>query len=270
MTASTGTLPPRSQQAWPKALRSSSVAAKMTTITCPSTSPTGFATAAGKRAVIGPQSREGARGSARGVVLEGTHSTLGRRPLFATWRTARQFGDSHSLRCSNQSQWSSDNRPGPHAIIPSAMAAQVTCTGQPSGTASSTTRVITRSPHAASRVARPRTRRMGKRISAEPTMNAVASGAGNEYGPPGKCNLNCSRKRRTATSFSCRKPSHLLIPDRQNGVRKGDAEHKLAERRLGDQFYNRIHPLNGPPDRAPYFAGDLREHGVSFLRKGPR
>jgi hypothetical protein len=52
MTASTGTLPPRSQQAWP----SSSVAAWMTTITCHWTSPSltisGYATAAGKRAVI--------------------------------------------------------------------------------------------------------------------------------------------------------------------------------------------------------------------------
>src|SRR5262249_14607234 len=59
---------------------------------------------------------------------------------------------------------------------------------------------------------------MGKRISAEPTRNAVASGAGNEYGPPGKCNLNSSLKRRIAVSFNCKKPSHLLIPDRQNGV----------------------------------------------------
>src|SRR5215813_12010610 len=129
-----------------------------------------------------------------------------------------KFGHSHSLRCSNRSQWSSDNRPGPHVIIASAMAAQVMCTDQPSGTVSSTTRVITRSALAASRVTRPRTRRMGKRISAEPTTNAVASGAGNEYGPPGKCNLNSSLKRRTAVSFNCKKPSHLLIPDRQNGV----------------------------------------------------
>src|SRR5258708_4118164 len=102
--------------------------------------------------------------------------------------------------------------------MPSAMAAQVRCTGQPSGTVSSTTRVITKSAHAASRVASPRTRRIGKRISPEPTRNVVASGAGNEYGPPGKCNLNSVLKRRTAVSFSCRKPSHLLIPDRQNGV----------------------------------------------------
>jgi hypothetical protein len=75
---------------------------------------------------------------------------------------------------------SSENRPGPHAMMPSAIAAQVTCTGQPSGTVSSTTTVIRRSAHAASRVASPRTRSTGKTISAEPTMKAISSGAGYE------------------------------------------------------------------------------------------
>jgi len=115
------------------------------------------------------------------------------------WPHLQRFDTAHP--CAAQSSDRATNRPGPHAIMPSAIAAQVTCTGQPSGTVSSTTRVITKRAHAASRVASPRTRRMGKRISAEPTRNATASGAGNEYGPPGKCNLNSVLKRKTAVSF---------------------------------------------------------------------
>ena len=51
--------------------------------------------------------------------------------------------------------------------------------------------------------------------------------------------------------------------------REGDAQHKLGERRLGDPFNNRIHPLGGAPDRQPYVLSDLRQHVVSFLHKGP-
>lgn len=48
---------------------------------------------------------------------------------------------------------------------------------------------------------------------------------------------------------------------------KSDAQHKLGERGVGDQFNNRIHSLNEPADRVPYVADDLPRHDVSFLRK---
>lgn len=48
------------------------------------------------------------------------------------------------------------------------------------------------------------------------------------------------------------------------GSRKGDAEHKLGDKWLGDQFNNRIHPLNELLDRVPY-----SRHRISFPRKRP-
>jgi hypothetical protein len=56
----------------------------------------------------------------------------------------------------------------------------------------------------------------------------------------------------------------FVDPGSPERSRKGDAQHELGERRLGDQFNNRIRPLNEPPDRLPY-----PRHSISFLHKGP-
>ena len=63
-------------------------------------------------------------------------------------------------------------------MMPSAIAAQVIWTGQPSGTVSSTTAVINSNPSAANRVPKPRTSNTGNRISPVPERNATKAGAG--------------------------------------------------------------------------------------------
>src|SRR3979490_2277111 len=77
-----------------------------------------------------------------------------------------------------QSAWSIDSRPGPQAMMASAIAAHVIWIGQPSGTVSSTMQVMNRRPNAAKRVPRPSTRSTGKMISPQPERKAMAAGAG--------------------------------------------------------------------------------------------
>jgi hypothetical protein len=73
--------------------------------------------------------------------------------------------------------------------MPSAIAAQVMWIGQPSGTVSSMMHVISSRPTAAKRVAKPSTSSTGKVTSPQADRNAKTAGAGNGYGPPGRCNL---------------------------------------------------------------------------------
>jgi hypothetical protein len=69
------------------------------------------------------------------------------------------------IHCAAQSTYRATTVPAPHAIMPSAMAAQVRCTGQPSGTVSSTTRVIAKSAHTQPVVSPARERRWTKRAN---------------------------------------------------------------------------------------------------------
>ena len=77
-----------------------------------------------------------------------------------------------------QSAWSTDSRPGPQAMMASAIAAHVKWIGQPSGTVSSTMQVMNRRPNAAKRVPKPSTRSTGKMISPQPERKAITAGAG--------------------------------------------------------------------------------------------
>lgn len=73
---------------------------------------------------------------------------------------------------------STDSLPAPQAMTPRAIAAQVRWMGQPSGTVNWMTIVIASSPSAASRVAKPRIRKVGRSTSAQATRKAVAAGIG--------------------------------------------------------------------------------------------
>jgi hypothetical protein len=111
-------------------------------------------------------------------------------------------------------------RPGPQAMMPSAIAAQVRWIGQPSGTVSSTIAVMNSNPSTAKRVPSPSpsTSRTGNTISPHPERKAITVGAGKWYGPPGRCSINSSVNNVRAVSLSFRNPFHLRMPERQNGT----------------------------------------------------
>lgn len=91
---------------------------------------------------------------------------------------------------SPRSKLSADSFPGPHAMMPSAIAAQVICIGQPSGTVNSTIKVMRSSPVAANRVPRPSTSNSGKMISPQPDAKAMLFGAGTQCGLAGILELS--------------------------------------------------------------------------------
>ena len=133
----------------------------------------------------------GERGADEGPEEQGLDRRLHRRG--ATPRSRKSVDRPRSACRSSSSpdaqrrasQPSIDSRPGPQAMMASAIAAQVMCTGQPSGTVSSTTSVITSSPSPASRVARPSTRRTGSTISAVPEAKAKTAGPESRRGRRG-------------------------------------------------------------------------------------
>jgi hypothetical protein len=65
------------------------------------------------------------------------------------WSLLKRYPIRSGSRKKPRSRWSIEIRPGPQAMMPSAMAAQVRWTGHPSGTVSSTIAVMNSNPSAA-------------------------------------------------------------------------------------------------------------------------
>ena len=111
----------------------------------------------------------------------------------------------------------------------SAIAAQVMWIGQPSGTVSSTISVMNRADQRGKARGEAEHQQDRQDDLPQPERKAMTAGAGNGVGSAGQVQHELVGEQITAVSLSCKKPSHLRMPDFQNGTAKRKAHHELDD-----------------------------------------
>jgi hypothetical protein len=126
------------------------------------------------------------------------------------------------------------------------MAAQVTCIGQPSGTVSSTARVITSK---SGRQAE--SEEDGKKNFGTGHKEGHHLGGRKRVRAAGQMQLDLRGEKEDGNIVQLQETVPFVDTRSPEWSRKGDAQRKLSERRLGDPFNSRIPRLNELPDRVP-------------------